>query len=280
MSVDPGRSPYHPGVPLGHQIQALLRSRIECGEWAAGEQLPTEMALTESFGVSRTTVRAALNELARDGLIERTRGRGTFVSGAVGRMLASADLVTNPVTGREIGIRIVATDRPPAPAHVARFLGVERGEALQRFVRVELADSRPIGVVVNYMPIALGRRIRHEELRRYSMLDYLQSALGIALGDLRVSFESRMPPSEEVASLLEADLTQPLLLMRLLVVDEGGAPVEICETFYRSDRYRFEMNVSGLRPARRGERGQRRYKRYSVAHSRLIASLDEDCPED
>ncbi len=66
-------------VPLHHQVERLLRAKIDSGEWAPGEQIPTEMALVERLRVSRTTLREALRALARDGLVVRHRRRGTFV---------------------------------------------------------------------------------------------------------------------------------------------------------------------------------------------------------
>ncbi|TEA77003.1 GntR family transcriptional regulator [Allopusillimonas ginsengisoli] len=66
-------------LPLSLKIKYILRSRLERGEWPIGTQIPTLPELVEQYGVSRATVRAALDELAREGLIERTRGKGTFV---------------------------------------------------------------------------------------------------------------------------------------------------------------------------------------------------------
>ncbi len=68
-------------LPLSLKIKYILRSRLERGEWPIGTQIPTLPELVEQYGVSRATVRAALDELAREGLIERTRGKGTFVIG-------------------------------------------------------------------------------------------------------------------------------------------------------------------------------------------------------
>jgi len=68
-------------LPLSLKVKYTLRARLERGEWPVGTRIPTLLELVEEYGVSRATVRAALDELEREGLIERTRGKGTYVIG-------------------------------------------------------------------------------------------------------------------------------------------------------------------------------------------------------
>jgi GntR family transcriptional regulator len=114
---------------------------------------------------------------------------------------------------------------------------------------MEAVGGRALAVVVNYMAVELGRRIRPKDLRRYSMLEFLRDRLKIPLGMIRQLIEARMP-DDEVASLLGIDLTQPVLFIRVMVSDKQGNPVEIADSFYRADRYRYEVEMP-LLPARR-----------------------------
>lgn len=240
-------TPYHRALPLHYQVEGLLRARIDADEWRPGEQIPTESELVERFRVSRTTIRAALGELERERLIVRRQGRGTFVSSRLDGAATAA--ITNLVLGYEAEIRVLRVEIAPAPMHAAAFLGVARGQPVRKFVRLEIVDGRPLAVVVNYMHAKLGKRIRAKDLRLRSMLELLRDRLGIALGPIRQEIEARMP-DEEVASLLEIDLARPVLLVRLLVSDKRGHPVEIADTFYRADRYRYEVETP-LLPRRR-----------------------------
>jgi len=251
-----GRSDvFHRSVPLHHQIQGLLRARIEAGEWAAGERIPTEMALVDHFRVSRATLREALRALERDGLIARHRRRGSFVRPSAPDA-AAGRTITNLVLGYETAIRVVSVAPAPAPVHVTSFLGVARGQLLHRFVRVEVVDGAPLAVVVNYMASEYGRRIRRRDLARYSMLEVLHR-IGIRLGPIRQQLEARMP-DEQVAELLGIDVTQPVLFLRLLISDARGRPVEIADSFYRADRYRYELILPRVAQRTLGPSARRR----------------------
>jgi GntR family transcriptional regulator len=232
---------YHPSVPLHHQIQRVLRSQIESGEWAPDDRMPTEMALVERFRVSRATIREALGSLTRDGLIVRHRGRGSFV--ARGRPTAARPrMVTNLLLGYDAEIRVVSATTVPAPAHVAAWLGVARGTALKRFVRVEVVDGRPLAVVVNQMRQGIGNKIRARDLRRSSMLELLRDRLHLTLVLMHEQLEARLP-DDETASLLGIDLTQPVLVLRVIVRDADGRCLQLSEAFYRADRYRYELDT-------------------------------------
>jgi GntR family transcriptional regulator len=248
VTLAPDRSVFHQSVPLHHQIQRLLRGRIESGEWGAGERVPTEMALVRHFRVSRATLREALRALERDGLIVRHRRRGTFVREPDAAAPARRT-ITNLVFGYESEIRVVSSATAPAPTHAARFLGLPRGEPVRRFVRVELVDGVPLAVVVNHVPVPLGARIRERDLARLSMIEVLRDRLGIRLGPIHQQIEARMP-DEEIAALLEIDVTRPILGVRLLVSDRSRRPVEVADTFYRADRYRYELEMPAI-PRRR-----------------------------
>jgi GntR family transcriptional regulator len=228
---------------------------LKSGEWAADEQLPTEMALVKRFGVSRPTIREALRALEAEGLVIRRRGRGTFVRrDKDGTRLAT---ITNVLLGYEADVRVVRADRTPAAGEVAAFLRVAKGQLVRRFVRVEVVGGAPLSVVVNYLPMHIGRRIALKDLRGHSMLDLLRGRLRILLGTMRQTIQA-VTPDDEVASLLEIDVTQPVLFLRRLVPDTRGNPVQVSDMFYRGERFRYEMELPfAAIPRRRAQRNGR-----------------------
>lgn len=229
---------YHPSVPRHLQIQRVLRGRIESGEWDGNHPIPTEMELLVEFGVSRTTIREALGVLTRDGLIARHRGRGSFVQPRV----ECPPAVTNLLLGYQAQIKVIKAETTAAPGHITGPLGVERGTPVTRLVRLEIVDGAPLAVVVNYMRPALGQRIRPRDLTRTSLLEFLRDRLRMPLGAIHQSIEARLPDIE-TAGLLGIDLTQPVLTVRLVVTEAAGRPVEVSDTFYRADRYRYEVET-------------------------------------
>ncbi len=250
----PLRSAYDRAVTLHHQIQGILRSKIEGGEWADGDRFPTEMTLVRRFRVSRTTIRKVLGTLEQGGLIRRHRGSGSFVRLNEARRSALPQ-ITNLVQGYHAQIRVIGVETVPAPSHVAEFLGVPRGHSLRRFLRVEQVKAGPLSVVVNHVPVQLARRIRLRDLRRHSMIQLLRDRLHVRIGMIRHSIEARMP-DEEVASLLEISLTHPVLVVRHFISDWTGRPIEVADSFYRADRYRYEIDIPLLARGLRRPLGQ------------------------
>src|SRR2546428_9755878 len=107
---------YHPLVPRHLQIQRVLRARIESEEREGDRPIPTEMELLAEFGVSRTTIREAPVVLAREGLIVRHRGRGSFVRSRPG--VDGPQAVTNLILGYNAEIQVITVETVPAPAHL------------------------------------------------------------------------------------------------------------------------------------------------------------------
>ncbi len=230
---------YPRAVPVHSQIQRILRAKIASGEWATCERLPTEFALMRRFRVSRTTTRRALGALQADGLIVRRPRLGTFVSAGAASHRRRR-VITNVVMGYEAEIRLVTSEEAKPPRQLLPFLRLSPGDSVCRFLRVEAIGAAPFSVVINYLPVEIGRRISRTALRRHSMFDLLQRRFRFRLGRIEQSLEARLP-DEQVASLLEIDLTEPVLFSRLFVSDVRQRPVQVVDAFYRSDRTSYKI---------------------------------------
>lgn len=174
-------------LPLYYQVRETVRQQIEAGQWKRGDLIPSESDLQEAFGVSRATIRQALQELVADGLLIRKQGRGTLVATpkiaeALPRLVSFTeemrmqDMV--PST-REATVEIV-----DAPKRVAEALATRPGERFLRIERVRCANGEPIVLLVSYLPRALG--VDPSEDFSESLYALLEGKYGVKFGRAHV----------------------------------------------------------------------------------------------
>jgi len=169
-----------PTKPSIEQIESTLRERIQQRAYEPGERLPTELALTAEFGVSRATIRTVLTRLASEGLIIRRQGAGTYVNQRVGEvntlggLLDYGRLITE--SGYRPTIQPVSMLQRKATEEEADLLNLQPVESVLVMVRLFLADERPFILATNVIPHALftsgddfydGRLPLHSFLQQY-----------------------------------------------------------------------------------------------------------------
>lgn len=161
-------------VPLYHQLEQLLVQRIEAGHYQEG--LPPELQLVAEFGVSRGTVRQALDRLSRRGVIIRRRGRGSFVAPLpleypLGRFYSFAHEMSE--RGIPESSRVLALGLAPTPKHVAGRLKMRSGTQSVCVVRLRLAGDRPLLLETSYLPEGLAPTLLQADLTHGSIYDAL-----------------------------------------------------------------------------------------------------------
>ncbi|WP_324717458.1 GntR family transcriptional regulator [Carboxydochorda subterranea] len=239
-------------LPLYHQLHQALRRRITEGEWKPGFRLPGERELMRLFGVSRTTVRQALDALEADGLIERRHGQGTFVaSQPVLAHLAVLRGFTEELReqGLPFEVRVLQAGCVPAPPEAARALGIEPGEEVVQISRVVWLGGEPLFTDDSFLLPAQGRLVASAEpdLTIYSALESI--GYPVASGEQTVE---AAPAGAAEADRLRVRRGRPVLLIRRVARLVDGTPVEFRRVAYRGDRYRYRITL--VRTART-ERG-------------------------
>jgi GntR family transcriptional regulator len=154
-------------APLASQVEAILERRVRSGEFAVGQQLPTEHELSGQLGVSRATVRMALGSLTRQGLVVSRHGVGSFVSAAaqIAHSLTDAiDLNELIARGGSVpGVLFDGAEQSPADDDVAEALGVDPGSLVHRCAKRFTADGIPVIYVVTSIPVeVLGESLARE----------------------------------------------------------------------------------------------------------------------
>lgn len=235
-------------VTLQRQIARSLRTRLQKGEWRAGDRLPSERDLCETYGVSRITVRYALDNLEREGLISRDRGSRALVRAplfeAAPRKVASLtkELATKGMTA---GAAILGVTEVPGTADLEPLDTTSKQNEPSRLFRIHrlrTADGLPIAVQLTFLPAA----------RFPGLLDYIRedTSLYALLGKLyRVHPTSGTETfrvgqaSAEHAPLLQVPIGTPVFVISRIARDEVGL-YERTHTVFRGDRYTITINLS------------------------------------
>jgi GntR family transcriptional regulator len=229
-------------VPLYFQIAENLRGAIEAGALRPGERLENEVRLSVRLGVSRPTVRQAIQRLAHAGLVVRQRGVGTVVvSRRIQRRLALSSLYEDlQAAGREPATTVLSTRPVAAAEDVALALDVPAGTAVLMIERLREADGRPLAVMCNYLPsdllqgtdpmAVLASAGLYETLRRHGVR--IHSAEEI-IGARRAT------PAE--AELLGAARSSTVLTMSRVALDSAGRAIEYGVHAYLAERYSFRV---------------------------------------
>jgi len=234
-------------TPLYHQIQVILRERIANGRYGEGELIPSEAELAKEFGVSRITVKRAVNRLAEDGLVDRARGRGTTVSARPMRsapVTASIEgLLENLLAmGVETEVRLLDFRYQPAADETARAMGIARGTPVQTAVRVRSLDGEPLSHLVTYVPEDVGRSYDRADLETMPLLALLER-YGVEVTEAEQSITATLA-DPALAEALEVEIGSPLLEVSRVVYDQNRRAVEYIRATYRPDRYRYTMRLS------------------------------------
>jgi GntR family transcriptional regulator len=236
-------------VPLYHQLKQWLSTRILSGELETGMQLPSELELCQQFGISRGVVRQALNELRYEGLIERQRGRGTFVSGpktTEGLISGLRGLADDAeLRGQTIDSRVLTLREEPASASVAGALELNEGEPVVELERVRSLDGIPHVLVMTYLPAALVPGLADCDLNGpASLYRILREQYGLVSAASRRRVEATVANTRE-AELLGIERGDPLLTLRSVGYTVERRPVDYFIAYHRGDRSAFEVVLTG-----------------------------------
>ncbi|MGW4275541.1 GntR family transcriptional regulator [Streptomyces seoulensis] len=229
-------------VPLYFQLAQQLEAAIEQGALTPGSLLGNEIELAARLGLSRPTVRQAIQSLVDKGLLVRRRGVGTqVVHSRVSRPLELSSLYDDLETAGQLPTsRVLVNALVPASAELAGVLGVTEGADVHRVERLRLAHGEPIAYLVNHLPAGL-LDLDTDRLEATGLYRLLRCA-GITLHSARQSIGARAATPAEAERLEEAE-GAPLLTMERTTYDDTGRAVEFGAHAYRPSRYSFDFQL-------------------------------------
>lgn len=242
--VRPPSVPADEPLPLYHRIYLLLRQVVTESAWPADQALPGEHDLASRYGVSRITIRRAMQQLESERLVERRRGSGTFVQRPRGgkRREQLRNLIENLLEmGEQTDVRLLEFAYLPASPQVAASLEVRPGTVVQKSVRVRSAAGVPFSHLVCWVPDDIGRRYGPDALAARPLLRLLEEAGSPPAAASQVI--SAQLADSLVAPLLGVQPGSALIRVTRQVRDAAGRVIEVVEALYRPDMYEYQFDM-------------------------------------
>ncbi len=237
-------------VPIYHQLYTTLRQQIMDGVYKEHEALPTEMSLTETYKVSRVTVRKSLLKLEQDGLLVRQQGVGTFVA-PMGRQAPAERLsgvVDNLITiGVETSAKLLsfnASFQPPPFMAATQKLELQPSEKCIRIERLRHHKRKPFSLTTIYVRNIDGLRLTRADLEADGRpLIHLLDERGVSASHAEQTI-SAIVADAQVAEKLNVAVGSPLIRARRTVYASDRTPVLYQESLYNPDLYEYHITLS------------------------------------
>lgn len=216
-----------------------------------GDAIPSERTLCAELGVSRPTLRAAVDELVATGVLIREHGRGMFVAPEkiTQELVSDRQTLTAPLTTGAWSSRLLEFTTVPAGARVGRKLRLSPAAEIVYVARLRLVDGEPMAIEHLHLPAALVPDITAQELEAGDLYEHLREHHGIQVHEAVQAIEPTVVTKAE-SELLDVPELSPALLFERLTSDADGRPVEYVHSLYRGDRYRIVSRLTlGPTPA-------------------------------
>ena len=235
-------------IPLYIQIARMLREAIENGQYKEGEKLPSENALIQRLGISRTTAIAALDELVKARLAYRERGRGTFVAQAFLSNFSFFSSFTEDMLARglEPSSHLISLHIQEPDLEMIEKLKMDTEMFYYCLKRVRLANQEPVVFQSAYLPKDMYPAFEQIDFKNRYLYEVMRNSYSFvpAYGDAIV--EAGGATSEE-ATYLGVNIGDPVLIIWHVTLDDHFIVLEYVRSVYRSDRFSFATGRNPLR---------------------------------
>lgn len=227
-------------IPIYYQLQEHLKTKIENGELKSGDPIPSEREMAEKYEISRMTVRQAVNNLVNEGLLTRSKGRGTFVADQkIEQPLMKLTGFSEDMKRRGIepGSKLISFDVIKASKKVSKHLNINEGDAVYQISRLRLGAGDPMAYEVSYLPEKRIPKIPKDNIRG-SLYSFIEECLGLKIERAIQTLEPSFATALE-SDMLTIEKGSPVLLLERTTFLHDDVPIEYVKSIYRGDRYKF-----------------------------------------
>jgi GntR family transcriptional regulator len=240
----------HSPVPLHHQIKVAVLEGVEQGWLRPGMQLPRERELAEAVGVSLAPIRQAMADLTKEGYVDRTRGRGTFIRDRklvekIQILGSFHESVSRP--GLSVAVKVLTSEFTAPPQTVATALAL-RGAQAWCLRRLAELDGDPLALLTAWLPLKYARGVSSQDLGAGSLYGALAQVHGVEMTSADNVVEVDRAGLEQ-AELLGVAPGSPVLRVIGVTRNQQDRPVEYSDVLYRPERFRFAIESRRSTPA-------------------------------
>jgi GntR family transcriptional regulator len=234
-------------IPYHYQLTEIVRKLISQEQWREGDKLPSEREFCETFGISRITVRKALDSLAAEGLVRTNKGIGTFVNEKkypekwASFPIGFTDSLASQ--GYRIETQVLTLETIPTTEKISKELELSPRSLVVHLHRLRFIAQEPILLVSSYLPHHLVPGIEQNDFTHQSLYQVLRSNYGLKIDRVKRGIEA-VAATEKEAALLHIGTGAPLLQIESISYTPDGKPVEYFLAKRRGDRTRFELELS------------------------------------
>lgn len=232
-------------TPLYRQIEDVIRGRINSGQWPRHYKLKAEADLAEEFGVSRGTLRQALQSLVEEGLLTQIQGKGTFVAIPSDDLPLAQRLITMhevlAATGQAFSTEVLDQEIVRGTDNVRTLLDLPQHEQLLYLRRRLIVEEEPIVAMENYVRLSLCPRLAGIDFSETPLFDAIENSCGLRIGWGQRNFAATTGAKVE---LLGAKADEPMLYLEQVSYLEDGTPFEYSEVWVRGEKLRVTAVLS------------------------------------
>jgi GntR family transcriptional regulator len=237
--------PRSSAVPLYTQIKEAIRAKIIDGTYVAHQQLPSENDMIAAFGVSRITVRQAINDLQKEGLLFKVHGKGTFVAVPnVSQELAHLQGFGEAMhrLGHETFSDVFGLKTVKAPAGARAKLQIDDDSPVTEIRRVRYLNREPVSIDYSWVRHDVGARLTEKNLREKDLFSLLENELHQPLHSADVEIDATSA-TNDVAARLKVAPGSPILRIERLTYAQGEKPLVFEYLHYRPETFKYKIKV-------------------------------------
>lgn len=230
-------------TPLYRQLDAIMRKKVQTGEWQPHDIIPSENELAKLYGLSRMTARMVVSQLAREGLLYRVHGKGTFV--AEKKITAhSLSYVGIREQMEEMGFqtttRILRIQRAPVAPKIAERFNLDPEDEFCTIERLRLLEGAPFSLHYTWIPSSLCPGLEKQDLSSRQLCDILREDYDLTRRHVVETLESIAATKYE-SNMLEVKKDFHLLMLKNFISDENDNPFEYSKLLFRGDRIKLRF---------------------------------------